>query len=80
MFSKIHDGIQSNLDNYISDTDVTYEKNERKKEIIDLKQMLQDYRKRTEFNLPYTMTQIADVMFTGPNTLVALEYIYYQSD
>ena len=37
MFDKIHDGIQNNLDNYISDTQVTYKKHQRKKEIIDFK-------------------------------------------
>ena len=45
--------------------DAYKQKHDRRNDIIDFKEMLQDYRKRTEFNLSYTMTQIRDVMFTG---------------
>ena len=53
---------------------------EEQRKIIDFKKMLVEYRERTEFEMPYTPSQIEDTMFVNDNTLVSLEYIYYQKN
>ena len=44
---------------------------------IDFKELLSDYRRRTETKMPYTMMRVEDAMFVDSKRLVALEYIYY---
>ena len=47
---------------------------------INFKQMLQEYRDRSEYNMPYTIMQVEDVMFVDDNTIVALEYVFYSKE
>ena len=42
--------------------------------------MFQEYRDRTEANLPYTIITIEDVIFINERKLVSLEQIYFQPD
>lgn len=44
---------------------------------INFKKLLKEYRDRTEFNNPYTIMQVEDVMFVNDTSLVALEYVFY---
>ena len=56
------------------------QKLKKEQSLIDFKGMLEAYRQRTEFSFPYTMMQVADVMFINDKKLVTLEYIFYQND
>jgi hypothetical protein len=36
------------------------------------------FKKNTEMQLPFTMTQFEDVLYVRENTLLTLQYIFYQ--
>ena len=57
-----------------SDTD------QDKKDTIDFKRLLTEYRERTEDLIPHTMTRVEDVMFIDENRMIALEYVFYNKD
>ena len=48
--------------------------------VINFKEMLQEYRNRTEFSVPYTIMQVEDVIFVNEKKLIALEYIFYNKE
>lgn len=48
--------------------------------IIDFDKMMMEYRKRTEFCMPYTFSQTEETMFIDEKKLVTIEYIFYQND
>lgn len=50
------------------------------KKSIDFKRLMDDYRKRTEINMPYSMMKVEDAMFVNKKQMVALEYIFYDTD
>lgn len=47
---------------------------------IDFETQLEAYKKRTTSMLPYTLTQTEDIMFMDKDTIVTLEYHFYQND
>jgi hypothetical protein len=47
---------------------------------IDFKSQLEGLKKRTEFDLPYTLTQVEDAMFLDQYHVLTLEFHYYQND
>ena len=49
-------------------------------DLINFQDQLNDYRKRSEYNLPYTMQAVEDVMFIDATKLVSLESIFYQTN
>ena len=51
-----------------------------REEMVDFKEMLQEYRDRTEFNVPYTISQCEDGIFVGEHRLITLDYTFYQDD
>jgi hypothetical protein len=38
------------------------------------------FKKNTEITFPFTMTQFEDVLYVRENTLLTLQYIFYQKD
>ena len=48
--------------------------------VIQFKQLLDEHRERTEFNMPHTIKQIEDVMFLNEDRVIALEYIIYNKE
>ena len=48
--------------------------------LINFKDILNNYRRRTEESLPYTMMQVEDTMFVDDHTMISLEFIFYQKD
>ena len=64
----------SKSENTVKASDILVSDQER---VIDFKGLLQKYRDRTEFSIPYTIMQVEDVMFINEKTIVALEYIFY---
>lgn len=47
---------------------------------IDFSAQLSALKRRTETDLPYTLTQLEDAMYLDQNSIVTLEYHYYQND
>lgn len=47
---------------------------------IDFQAQLDAYKKRTQQELPFTLTQVEDAMFIDQYYLMTLEYHYYQND
>ena len=47
---------------------------------IDFKSQLDALKQRTEFNLPFTLSQVEDAMFLDQYHVVTLEFHYYQND
>ena len=47
---------------------------------IDFNQELKDYKKRTELDIPYVSSMCEDAMYIDSNTVVTIEYHYYQND
>lgn len=48
--------------------------------LIDFDKHLEALKKRTELEIPYTTTQVEDAMYIDQNTIVTLEFHYYQND
>ena len=44
---------------------------------IDFSAQLSALKRRTETDLPYTLTQVEDAMYLDQNSIVTLEYHYY---
>ena len=44
---------------------------------IDFTSQLEALKKRTETELPHTLTQVEDIMFLDQYSVIALEYHYY---
>ena len=42
--------------------------------------MLSEYRERTEFNVPFTISECEDGIFVGEHRLITLDYTFYQDD
>ena len=47
---------------------------------IDFNSQLEALKKRTETELPHTLTQVEDIMFLDQYSVIALEYHYYQNE
>ena len=53
---------------------------ETTEKLIDFEQHLEALKKRTELEIPYTTTQVEDAMYIDQNTIMTLEFHYYQND
>ena len=51
-------------------------KKEEKK--TNFNEEFQKFKKNTEMSIPFTMTQFEDVLYVRENTLLTLQYIFYQ--
>lgn len=60
--------------------DETYYVENKTNKLIDFNAQLQALKKRTENNLPFTLTQVEDCMYLDQYNILALEYHYYQND
>lgn len=47
---------------------------------IDFNSHLESFKRRTEYDLPFTLTQTEDAMFLETDSMVTLEYHYFQND
>lgn len=47
--------------------------------LIDFEKQMADLKARTELEVPYCMTQCEDAMYLGKQSVVSLEYQYYQN-
>lgn len=45
---------------------------------INFKKLLEEHKKRTENNMPFTLQQVEDIIFVSDRKLISLEYIFYQ--
>lgn len=47
---------------------------------IDFQAQLEALKRRTETELPHTLTQVEDIMYLDQYSVISLEYHYYQND
>lgn len=60
-----------------SESDVSDIEDDKNQKTIDFQSMMNKYREKTEFLIPFSKKVIEDVMFINTKKVVALEYIYY---
>lgn len=59
--------------------DEAHQDESRRPRLIDFNEQLSDFKKRTEIDLPYTLTQTEDSIFVDKDYVMTLEYNYYQN-
>lgn len=48
-------------------------------QLIDFKAQLEAFKRRTEQNFPFTLTQVEDAMYIDQYSIMTLEYYYYHN-